>query len=102
SIVQILLLTAYSMYNIYDELQMNSSLSQPVWAGMISGLIMGDMKTGLIIGAALQLTVLGVGTFGGASKIDANSGTVLATAFSIGKSEERRVGNDCRCRDRAD
>lgn len=84
SIVQILLLTAYSMYNIYDELQMNSSLSQPVWAGMISGLIMGDMKTGLIIGAALQLTVLGVGTFGGASKIDANSGTVLATAFSIG------------------
>ncbi|APX71986.1 PTS sugar transporter subunit IIC [Companilactobacillus allii] len=84
TIVQILLLTAYSMYNIYDELQMNSSLSQPVWAGMISGLIMGDMKTGLIIGAALQLTVLGVGTFGGASKIDANSGTVLATAFSIG------------------
>lgn len=84
TIVQILLLTAYSMYNIYDELQMNSSLSQPVWAGMVSGLIMGDMKTGLIIGAALQLTVLGVGTFGGASKIDANSGTVLATAFSIG------------------
>lgn len=84
TIVQILLLTAYSMYNIYDELQMNSSLSQPVWAGMISGLIMGDMKTGLVIGAALQLTVLGVGTFGGASKIDANSGTVLATAFSIG------------------
>ncbi|MQS75430.1 PTS mannose/fructose/sorbose/N-acetylgalactosamine transporter subunit IIC [Companilactobacillus halodurans] len=84
TVVQILLLTAYSMYNIYDELQMNSSLSQPVWAGMISGLIMGDMKTGLIIGAALQLTVLGVGTFGGASKIDANSGTVLATAFSVG------------------
>ncbi|WP_125764293.1 PTS mannose/fructose/sorbose/N-acetylgalactosamine transporter subunit IIC [Companilactobacillus hulinensis] len=84
TIVQILLLTAYSMYNIYDELQMNSSLSQPVWAGMIAGLIMGDMKTGLVIGAALQLTVLGVGTFGGASKIDANSGTVLATAFSIG------------------
>lgn len=75
---------AFNSINIYDELQMNSSLSQPVWAGMISGLIMGDMKTGLIIGAALQLTVLGVGTFGGASKIDANSGTVLATAFSIG------------------
>ena len=27
--------------------------------------------------------VLGVGTFGGASKIDANSGTLLATAFSV-------------------
>src|SRR5699024_8763038 len=31
----------------------------------------------------MQLTVLGVGTFGGASKIDATTGTVLATAFSV-------------------
>ncbi|MCZ3394502.1 PTS sugar transporter subunit IIC, partial [Enterococcus faecium] len=60
------------------------SLSQPIWAGIIAGLVMGDLKTGLIIGGSLQLTVLGVGTFGGASKIDANSGTVMATAFAIG------------------
>jgi PTS system mannose-specific IIC component len=44
---------------------------------------MGDLKAGLIIGGSMQLTVLGVGTFGGASKIDANSGTILATAFSV-------------------
>lgn len=42
-----------------------------------------DIKAGLIIGGSMQLTVLGVGTFGGASKIDANSGTILATAFSV-------------------
>ena len=30
----------------------------------------------------MQLTVLGVALFGGASKIDATIGTVLATAFS--------------------
>ena len=29
------------------------------------------------------MTVLGVGTFGGASRIDATSGAVLATAFSV-------------------
>ena len=46
---------------------------------------MGDLKTGLFIGASLQLTVLGVGTFGGASRIDATSGAVLATAFSVAK-----------------
>ncbi|KRN27542.1 PTS system, mannose-specific IIC component [Lactobacillus selangorensis] len=72
------------MYQIMDELTLQTSLSQPVWAGLIAGAIMGNMKAGLIIGGSLQLTVLGVGTFGGASKIDANSGTVLATAFSIG------------------
>ena len=44
---------------------------------------MGDLGTGLLIGASLQLTVLGVGTFGGASRIDATSGAVLATAFSV-------------------
>ncbi len=80
---QILLLTLYAGYQILDELQIYSSMSAPVFAGLYAGLVMGDLKAGLIIGGSMQLTVLGVGTFGGASKIDANSGTILATAFSI-------------------
>ncbi|RBR94534.1 PTS mannose/fructose/sorbose/N-acetylgalactosamine transporter subunit IIC [Enterococcus faecalis] len=80
---QILLLTLYAGYQILDELQIYSSLSAPVFAGLFVGLVMGDIKAGLIIGGSMQLTVLGVGTFGGASKIDANSGTILATAFSV-------------------
>lgn len=80
---QILLLTLYSAYQICDELTIVSSAGSPVFAGFISGLIMGDLATGLTIGAALQLMVLGVGTFGGASRIDATSGAVLATAFSV-------------------
>ena len=84
AIWQVIILTIYSMYQIMDELTLQTSLSQPIWAGIIAGLVMGDLKTGLVIGGSLQLTVLGVGTFGGASKIDANSGTVMATAFAIG------------------
>lgn len=80
---QIVLLTLYSVYQICDELTIVSSAGSPVFAGFISGLIMGDMATGLAIGASLQLMVLGVGTFGGASRIDATSGAVLATAFSV-------------------
>ena len=80
---QILLLTLYSGYQILDELQINSSAGSAVFAGFISGLVMGDLKAGLIIGGSMQLTILGVGTFGGASRIDANSGTILATAFSV-------------------
>lgn len=79
---QILLLTVYAGLEILDELQIYSSLNTPVGAGLIAGIIMGDLQTGLIIGASMQLMVLGVGTFGGASKIDATTGTVLATAFS--------------------
>ncbi len=80
---QILILSLYAGYQILDELQIYSSASAPVFAGLLTGLVMGDLKTGLLIGGAMQLTILGVGTFGGASRIDANSGTILATAFSI-------------------
>lgn len=80
---QIILLTLYAAYQILDELQINSAIASPVCAGIYTGLVMGDLKTGLLIGGSMQLTILGVGTFGGASRIDANSGTVLATAFSI-------------------
>lgn len=82
---QILLLTLYSAYQICDELTIVSSAGSPVFAGFITGLVMGDLKTGLLIGGSLQLVVLGVGTFGGASRIDATSGAVLATAFSVAK-----------------
>ena len=80
---QILLLTLYSAYQICDELTIVSSAGSPVFAGFITGLIMGDVTTGLLIGGNLQLFVLRVGTFGGASRIDATSGAVLATAFSV-------------------
>ena len=80
---QIVLLTLYSAYQICDELTIVSSAGSPVFAGFITGLIMGDVTTGLLIGGNLQLFVLGVGTFGGASRIDATSGAVLATAFSV-------------------
>ncbi|GAB6703715.1 PTS mannose/fructose/sorbose/N-acetylgalactosamine transporter subunit IIC [Streptococcus uberis] len=80
---QILFLTLYSAYQILDELTLNSSAGSSVFAGFIAGIIMGDVETGLWIGGSLQLMVLGVGTFGGASRIDATSGAVIATAFSV-------------------
>ncbi|CRS28767.1 PTS system mannose/fructose permease IIC component [Streptococcus equi subsp. equi] len=85
---QILLLTLYSAYQILDELTIVSSAGSPVFAGFISGIIMGDVQTGLWIGGSLQLMVLGVGTFGGASRIDATSGAVIATAFSVAQGIE--------------
>ena len=54
---QILLLTLYSAYQICDELTIVSSAGSPVFAGFITGLVMGDLKTGLFIGASLQLTL---------------------------------------------
>ena len=80
---QILLLTLYAGFQIMDELHWYSSAGSAVFSGFITGLIMGDLATGLFIGGSMQLTILGVGTFGGASRIDANSGTLIATAFAV-------------------
>lgn len=80
---QILLITVYAGVQILDELTIYSGFNTPIGAGFVVGLIMGNIPVGLFIGASMQLMVLGVGTFGGASKIDATIGTTLATAFSV-------------------
>ena len=67
---QILLLTLYAGFQIMDELHWYSSAGSAVFSGFFTGLVMGDMATGLFIGGSMQLTILGVGTFGGASRID--------------------------------
>ena len=41
---QILLLTLYSAYQICDELTIVSSAGSPVFAGFITGLVMGDLE----------------------------------------------------------
>ena len=65
---QIILLTAYAFSTIIDGLSFDL-INKPVFAGFIAGLILGDPITGLFIGGTLQLMILGVGTYGGASII---------------------------------
>ena len=97
---QILLLTLYSAYQICDELTIVSSAGSPVFAGFITGLVMGDLGTGLFIGASLQLTVLGVGTSVELLVFDATSGAVLATAFSVAQGIKPEIANFNYCRSR--
>ena len=66
---QILLLTCLAFWAIIDQLTV-SIVNNPLAIGMISGIIMGDITTGLAVGATLQLMVLGVSTYGGASMPD--------------------------------
>ena len=88
---QIILLTIYAGFQIMDELHWYSSAGSAVFSGFITGLIMGDLATGLLIGGSMQMAILGVGTFGGASRIDANSGTLIATAFAVSANMDWQV-----------
>lgn len=53
---QIILLTALAFWMILDQLTL-VTINSPLLIGMISGIIMGDIKTGLIVGSTLQLMV---------------------------------------------
>lgn len=82
NIVQIFLLTLLSFISVIDGLSFGIGTQFPMISGTIAGVILGDIKLGLLIGATLQLMVLGVGTYGGASIPDFTTGAIIGTAFA--------------------
>ncbi|EOH83380.1 PTS system IIC component [Enterococcus asini ATCC 700915] len=93
AVYQIILITIYSYISINDSF-ISNTLTQPAIAGMVSGLIMGDLELGLMVGGTLQLMRLGIAAFGGASVPDYFTGAVLGTVFAVlsGKGAEYGIG----------
>lgn len=58
-------------------------ITQPIMAGTVVGLLMGDLRTGIVIGATLELAFLGATSIGAVIPPDAMIGTILGTAFVI-------------------
>lgn len=56
---------------------------RPIVTGTITGLLLGDVKTGVLVGAQLEAIYMGVVNIGGAMAAEPNSATVLATTFVI-------------------
>lgn len=83
SFIQIVLLTILSVLGGIDPYISGLQLSKPAIAGFLAGVIMGDVQTGLMVGGTLQLLVLGVGTFGGASIPDLGTGAIIGTALGV-------------------
>lgn len=89
---QILLLTLYAGLAFYDGNNTVFGLVKPVMTGFFAGLIMGDVKTGLTVGGTLNLLVLGVGNFGGASIPDYMTGALLGTVFAVQSGQGAEFG----------
>lgn len=77
---------------IYDTQNLKLELRKPVIAGMFAGLIMGDIQTGLMIGATLQLMILGVSHFGGSSIPDYLMATIIATVLAVSSGQGLEFG----------
>lgn len=91
---QLLVLTIFSFVQIVLHMSIGeSALSRPVTAGVITGLVMGDVETGLFIGGTMELMSLGVAAFGGASVPDYFTATLIGTTLAVvgGLSPEEAV-----------
>lgn len=83
SMLVILVLVLYTAVAVIDQISIQSGLYSPLFAATIAGALMGDLQTGLIIGATLQLMTLGVATYGGATVPDYLSGAIMGTTYAI-------------------
>ncbi len=83
SFLIIFVLLIYTAIAVVDQISIQSGIYTPLFAATFTGLLLGDLQTGLAIGATLQLMTLGVATYGGATVPDYLSGAIMGTAYAI-------------------
>lgn len=83
SILVAIVLILYTIIAVIDQISIQCGLYTPLFAAVITGALLGDLQTGLIIGATLQLMTLGVATYGGATVPDYLSGAIMGTTYAI-------------------
>ena len=61
----------------------NYTLGRPLVGGLLCGLILGDLKTGIIVGAAIQVVYIALITPGGAVAADSRAISYIGVPLSI-------------------
>lgn len=82
-LTQALLLSVLASLLSIEWMNGHFGLSRPLITGMLTGLVLGDMTEGIIIGASLQLIFMGINGVGAAVPPDQTIGTLIATSFAI-------------------
>lgn len=83
-VVQALLLGILAGFGIWDgRVAGQTMFERPIVLGPIVGLILGDVQTGIIMGASVELVMMGVVGIGAAVPPDVVCGGILSTAFAI-------------------
>ncbi|PMC57894.1 PTS mannose transporter subunit IIC [Dolosicoccus paucivorans] len=68
-----------------------SMMERPLVVGLVTGLLMGDMTSGILMGAALEAVFLGNVNIGGVIAAEPVTATVLATTFVIVANVEQQA-----------
>lgn len=81
--MDILLIFLISCFSYSNWFLGKSMLDRPLITGTIVGLAFGDLASGCIIGATIELALMGAQGIGAAAPPDVISGGILGTAFAV-------------------
>ncbi|MGL4383656.1 MAG: PTS mannose/fructose/sorbose/N-acetylgalactosamine transporter subunit IIC [Bacilli bacterium] len=81
---QIIVLSVYSGISMIDALSFGLGFNGIIQSGIVAGLVVGDVETGLKVGGVLQSYALGIGTYGGSSIPNYSVAAILVTALAGG------------------
>lgn len=73
----------YWLIMAVDYLIAWQTLTRPIVVAPLTGLFLGDLHTGIIMGASLEAIFMGISAIGGSVPADATSSSILAVAFTI-------------------
>lgn len=83
NIIQLILIFLVTFVVAIDQFSFLESLYQPIITGPVIGAILGDMQTGLIVGATYQLMTIGNMPVGGAQPPNAVIGGIVSVIFAV-------------------
>ena len=74
----------YFLLNYVDEILLSwQCLTRPIVIAPLAGLVLGDFRTGIIMGAELEAIFMGISAIGGVIAADATLSSVIAVAYTI-------------------
>ena len=83
SFAQILMVTAWGLIVGIDQFNGLTHIHRPLVTGLVIGLILGDVSTGLITGATLELVAMGMVPLAGAQPPNMVVGGIIGVSFAI-------------------
>jgi len=90
-LIEAILLALWAGIAGIDQFNVLTHLHRPIVTGLVVGLILGDVKTGLLAGATLEFVWMGMVPLAGAQPPNVVIGGVMGTAFAILLDQDPKV-----------
>lgn len=87
-LLQSLLITLVAFFGYMHNWVGSTMWNRPIVVSALTGLVLGDLTTGIVTGAVLELSFMGAVPIGASNPPDSTSGAIIGTSFVILSGQE--------------